>query len=400
MKYYCRYLYFIIIVVSIGCKKPYNPPAISAPGSYLVIEGVINNGPDSTIFKLSHTVNLSSKTTVNAVSGAVITIESDQNAVYNLTETSAGKYAIGSLNLDNNGKYRLRIKTADDEYLSDFVPVLNSPPVDTVNFDIESNGIQINVSTHDPVNNIKYYRWDYQETWIFHSFFFSGYVSNGDTVIERAFPADEINQCWGNDTSNVIVLGSSAKLSKNVISNNPVTFVPSTSEKLGSKYSIILREYALTADAYKFWQNIKTNTEQLGSIFDAQPSQISGNIHSTKNPQEPVIGYISAGTVTSKRIFITNQQLPAWVPTQPYPTCVLDSLYLQHYTPGSTIAVNQENQYFNYNKGAGANPLIPVSAIVVIQRIGGAKIVGHTGAEPECVDCTLRGTNKQPVFWK
>jgi len=198
----------------------------------------------------------------------------------------------------------------------------------------------------------------------------------------------------------VIVLGSSAKLSKNVISNNPVTFVPSTSEKLGSKYSIILREYALTADAYKFWQNIKTNTEQLGSIFDAQPSQISGNIHSTKNPQEPVIGYISAGTVTSKRIFITNQQLPAWVPTQPYPTCVLDSLYLQHYTPGSTIAVNQENQYFNYNKGAGANPLIPVSAIVVIQRIGGAKIVGHTGAEPECVDCTLRGTNKQPVFWK
>jgi hypothetical protein len=379
----------------------YNPPAISSPGSFLVVEGVINNGADSTIFKISRTVNISSKKTVNPLAGAAITIESDQNVIYNLTETSKGSYAIGSLNLDINQKYRVRIKTADDEYLSDFVPVVNAPPIDTVNFQVQSNGIQINVSTHDPVNNTKYYRWDYQETWVFHSFFQSGYVSNGDTVIERVFPTNEIYNCWGNDTSSTILLASSAKLSQNIILNNPLTFVPSTSEKLGTKYSIQVREYALTADAYTFWQTLKTNTEQLGSIFDAQPSQINGNIHSTIHPSEAVIGYVSAGTISNKRIFITDQQLPGWVPAQPYPDCQLDSVYLQYKPAGATVAINQENIYFNYHDMANpADALIPVGAIIVIPLIGPEKIIGHTGAQRECVDCTIRGTNKQPSFWK
>ncbi|MDR3695546.1 DUF4249 domain-containing protein [Mucilaginibacter sp.] len=389
------------MVASFSCKKLYNPPAIAAPGSYLVVEGVINNGPDSTIFKLSHTVNLASKITLSPVSGAVLTIESDQKAIYALTETGKGSYAIGGLTLDNSRKYRLRIKTADDEYLSAFVPVVNAPPVDTVGFNVESKGIQISVGTHDPLNNTQYYRWDYQETWVFHSYYQSGYVSNGDTVAERVFPANEVYNCWGNDTSSTIILGSSAKLSQNIITNNPLTFVSSTSEKLGTKYSIIVREYALTADAYNFWQILKTNTEQLGSIFDAQPSQINGNIHSAKNPSEAVIGYVSAGTVTRKRIFITDQQLPGWVPAQPYPNCSLDSIYLQYKPPGATVAINQENVYFNYHYLANPkDALIPVSAIIVIPPIGPELIVGHTGAQPECVDCTLRGTNKQPVFWK
>jgi hypothetical protein len=183
MNYAHRYLCIILMAVIISCKKPYNPPAISAPGSFLVVEGVINNGPDSTIFKLSHTVNLNSKISTNPVLGAVLTVESDQNSVYPLTEIGKGSYAIAGLSLDNARKYRLRIKTEQDEYLSDFVPVVNAPPVDTVNFDVLGNGIQLNVSTHDLATNSRYYRWDYKETWIFHSFYQSGYVSNGDTVI-------------------------------------------------------------------------------------------------------------------------------------------------------------------------------------------------------------------------
>jgi len=400
MRFSHKYLFIILIICFAGCKKPYDPPAISNSGSYLVVEGVIKNGPDSTIFKLSRTVNLNSQITANPVLGAVLTIESDQNSTYPLTEIGKGNYTVVGLALDNTHKYRLRIKTGDSEYLSDFVPVVNAPPVDTVSYDIKADGLQINVSTHDLASNSRYYRWDFQETWIFHSFYQSGYVSNGDTVIERNFATNEIYQCWGNDASTVIVLGSSAKLTQNVISNNPTTFIPKTSEKLGSKYSILVRQYALTPDAYTFWQNLKTNTEQLGSIFDAEPSQLNGNIHSTTNPAEAVIGYLSAGAVTSKRIFISNQQLPAWSPTLPYTNCVLDTLYLQFKPPGATVFVNQEDQYFNYNKGAGTNALIPVGAIIIIPKFGPEITIGHSGSSRECVDCTLRGTNKQPAFWK
>ncbi|MGZ3778871.1 MAG: hypothetical protein ACXVAZ_14510, partial [Mucilaginibacter sp.] len=27
-------------------------------------------------------------------------------------------------------------------------------------------------------------------------------------------------------------------------------------------------------------------------------------------------------------------------------------------------------------------------------------VVGHTGGSPQCVDCTLQGTNQTPPFWQ
>jgi len=386
----------LILILFTGCKKPYDPPGITAPNSYLVVEGVINSGADSTIIKLSKTVNLASNVTLNPLGGAVLTVESDQGAVYPLTETSQGTYTAIGLNLDNTRQYHLRIKTATEQYVSDFVSVENSPPIDSVNFVIQNNGLTIYSNTHDPNNNTKYYRWDYQETWIIHSQFDSFFKSNGDTVLARDYTNDEIYSCWTTTASSTIVLNSSAKLARDVIVDNPIIFIPSSSEKLSSKYSILVRQYALTGDAYSFWQNLKKNTEQLGSIFDAQPSQINGNIHSITHPSEPVIGYISVGSVSSTRIFIANQQLPAWADNPNDPSCILDSFYYAYVPKGSNATpVNQINEYINYNKGA-TNPEIPINSI----SPPGSPPIGYTASEPSCVDCTLRGTNKQPAFWK
>ncbi|MDO3626770.1 DUF4249 family protein [Mucilaginibacter sp. BT774] len=76
---------------------------------------------------------------------------------------------------------------------------------------------------------------------------------------------------------------------------NPILSIASSAEKLSVEYSILVKQYALSADAYKFYANLKKNTEQLGSIFDAQPSAIRGNIHFVTTPAEPVIGYLCIG---------------------------------------------------------------------------------------------------------
>lgn len=396
MKYWFKYIAAIVsVTAAVSCKKPYNPPAIASPGTYLVVEGIINSGPDSTIITLSHTVSLSGKVTVNPVLHAIVEVESDQNTIYPLTETKNGNYVSGGLNLNNSNKYRLSIKTqGGEQYYSDYVAVLNSPPIDSVNFTITNNGINISSATHDPANIVKYYRWDYLETWIVHSAFASLYKSNGDTVLLRDFANDQIYTCWITDTSSTIVLGSTAGLSKAVITNNPVTSVVSTSEKLGVEYSILVRQYALTGDAYNFWSNIKKNTEQLGSIFDAQPSQISGNIHSSTSPSEPVIGYVSVGSTTNKRIFVRNQQLPNWIFVSPYAYCQLDTDYYKYVAPGTKTVVNQVNEFLNYKIG-GVYSMIPVEAVGAI-----GPPVGYSASTIQCVDCTLRGTNKQPVYWQ
>jgi hypothetical protein len=397
-------IYILIISVltaCIGCKKPYNPQIIAMPGNYLVVEGVINSSSDSTIIKLSRTVNLTNKIATNPESQAAVTVESDQNTIYSLSETTSGQYVSAGLNLDNTHKYRLRIKTANNkEYVSDFVPVVNSPAIDSVNFKIKNNGVNIYANTHDPNNSTRYYRWGYNETWIFHSKFESRFKSNGDTVLGRDLINDNIYRCWQSDISSTIVLGSSAKLTQDVIVNSPITFISSTSEKVSNEYSIYVKQYALTKDAYNFYVNLKKNTEQLGSIFDAQPSQINGNIHSVTNPSEPVIGYISVGSTTSQRIFIKSQALPAWATTPAYPDCMLakNCCYYSFRDQDFGPFYNQVNLFINYNKGAGqfAPPLIPVNAI----SVPGQPPIGYTAADRECVDCTLRGTNKQPAFWK
>jgi hypothetical protein len=396
----------MLVFAIVSCKKPYDPPVIASTGSYLVVEGAISSGSDSTTIKLSKTVSLSNSNIINPVTGAAVAVESDQNVVYPLTETSNGNYVSGGLNLNAARTYRLSIKTSNEQYYSDYVPVLSAPPIDSLYFKIVNNGVAIYSATHDPTNTIKYYRWDYTETWIIHPAFDSGFISNGDTVLTRT-QSQQVFTCWRTDTSSNIILGSSAKLANDLIVDNPVTAMNDSSPKIANEYSILLRQYALTADAYNFWENLKKNTEQLGSIFDAQPSEISGNIHSATNPSEPVIGYISVGGITSKRIFITEQQLPAW--GKPFPNentpgdCVLlDDCCSYVFIPQGTFGppgapVNQVNEYINYDKGA--NPVfIPIGPIGPI----GVPPTGYTAASPICSDCTLQkgATNREPAFWK
>ena len=110
-----RGAYLLILLISaMGCKKPYNPTAVTAVTNYLVVEGIINTGPDSTIIKLSRTVNLSAGITANPETGAALTVESDANNNYPLTETKSGYYT-AALNLDNTRKYRLRITTSGNQ---------------------------------------------------------------------------------------------------------------------------------------------------------------------------------------------------------------------------------------------------------------------------------------------
>jgi hypothetical protein len=374
--------------LGLECTKPYTPAAISSPNTYLVVEGNINTGTDSTIIQLSHTTNISSGVTSAPVLNATVAIQDNQNGTYNLTGEGNGAYSTGLITLDPTRTYRINITTSDGKnYVSDYVPATLPPPIDSIGFIIKSNGIQLYVNTHDPNNNTHYYRWDYIETWEFHAKYQSDYVSNGDSIINRP-PAQQIYKCWTNDLSNNIELGSSAKLTQDVIYQNPLVFIPSTSEKLEDRYSILLKQYAMTAAGYNYYTLLKQNTEELGSIFDAQPSTLTGNIHCTTNSALQVIGYITAGTVQEKRIYINNGQLPEnWAATYPY-DCGQDSaLYDDPRT-----------------KPAGQNTVIPLLTIpnnyVPTEAITQHNaIIGYQYSDRDCADCSLRGATTPPSFW-
>src|ERR1700753_1780823 len=89
----------LLLVILAGCRKPYDPPAIANNANYLVVEGVINAGADSTIIKLSRTVQIAAKTTANPELHAKVTVVSSTNIVYPLTETGRGYYGAVGFNL-------------------------------------------------------------------------------------------------------------------------------------------------------------------------------------------------------------------------------------------------------------------------------------------------------------
>ncbi|HTE00481.1 MAG TPA: DUF4249 domain-containing protein [Mucilaginibacter sp.] len=391
-------LILILIVAVYGCKKPYNPPAIAAPGSYLVVEGVINNGTDATVIKLSRTIPLSSKTTPQPELGAEVSVENEHNESIILSDNfNNGQYSAGVLQLDNTLKYRLKIRTNSGQlYESDLVPIKNTPDIDSIVYKVQNNGVQLWVNAHDPQNNTRYYRWDFDETWKYISMITSNWKYEGGIPVYRIpylYPDDNIHECYKTQSSHQVLLGSSAKLGQDVISMQPIDFIEAGSGKISYGYSILLRQYALTADAFTYWQVLKKNTESLGSIFDAQPSSLAGNIHNTTNAAEPVIGYVSVCTIKSKRLFIDKFNVDLFVPSYIGPpdggSCMAGSISVDPY----------ESFGYRLNQAVGSGDSILVAAV---SPPGVPIITGYTYAPKECVDCRLKlpfGINVKPAFW-
>ena len=385
-----RYVFFLLPLALTCCKKPYNPPVSSTPNSYMVVEGVINTGNDSTVFVINKTVKLNDSTTFNPVLGATVTVEGENGTPYFLTDIyNNGHYnSISTLNLPSNQRYRLRIKTSDKEYLSDYVVAKATPPIDSVGYNVQNGNVNLYVNAHDPNNSTRFYRWDYDETWQFHAKYDSEFVLDPTTNSIVARNANqEVYQCFGSTASSHIVLYSTEKLAKDVVFQGPLTQMPLSSEKVETRYSILVRQYALTQDAFQFYQTLQKNTEQLGSIFDAQPSQLTGNIHCTTNPNEPVVGYVTASNVQQKRIFINHTDLPGDVqPLYPY-DCEQDSAY---YSAPKTFVNQVQNTLIN-------PPLDYIPTLAIYDKMG--HIIGYLYSSIPCTTCTLRGVTQAPSWW-
>ena len=389
MKRWITSLCLALIVAS--CKKPFTPSeSISTDNRYLVVEGIISGSSDSTFITLSRTKKVDTLRTIYPETGAQVRVESDANNSFNLAEIKVGIYASAPISLDGSHKYRLRIKTTEGkEYVSDFVVVKNAPSIDSVGFVAENDGAHIYVNSHDPTNSTRYYRWDYREDWRFHSEYRSAYLKSGAPRQE----SQQIYDCFAKDSSTNVLLASTTKLTQDIIYKAPLTMVPSTSEKIEKKYCISVRQYALTSDAYDFWQNLQKNTEKLGSIFDVLPSQIKSNFHCVTNPNELVIGYLSVGNTSFKRTFFTAGQFPPGYSPK-YPSyCEIDTTFV---SPNPKIP-SEVTSTENYNKPN--SPYVPIMALYPIPDIFGVPYA-YTFSTTLCVDCTIRGTTAQPLFWK
>ncbi|HET9826167.1 MAG TPA: DUF4249 domain-containing protein, partial [Chitinophagaceae bacterium] len=302
------------------CKQAYEPPAKTKNIRLLVVEGFINSGQGATTIHLSRTGDLQDQG-IRPEYGAQVTVEGDDGSAFVLADSLNGKYSLPQLSINSNVKYRVHIITADGrEYASDYTPVRYTPPVDTITWQREDNGLRLYVNTHDAQHVTKYFQWKYEETWEIHAAYYTSLrylrdATNRVTALLYRRGDHRVDttlyRCWRTLNSTSIMVGSTEKLATDVI-YLPVQYIEPKSQKLSVLYSLYIKQYALSKDAYLFMQKMKKNTEQVGSLFDAQPSEISGNVKCLTDPNELVVGFVETTEEQTKRIFIYNNQVPDW----------------------------------------------------------------------------------------
>ena len=362
-----------LIISLYSCKERYLPPNGSLSTPLLVVEANLDPSGNTTSILLSRTTNVNDPALIKTENNAIVTVEGQDNSVYPLLSQGNGYYN-GNLNLDMNIEYRLRIKASGKEYLSEYIRSVANPPLDSISWRQDNEGVRIFMNTNDPANVTKYFRWDYMETWEIRSFFFSDYIFQNNVMRLRNFPAENIGICWKYSPSTQIFLANSAQLQSGIISSVPVVEIRRGNEKLFWRYSIIAKQYALDKGGYDFFEIMKKNTEDIGSFFGPLPSELKGNIHCLSDPTEQVVGYVTSSPVTEKRIFISRVQLSNW--------------------PDFTICEEfRIPNNIDSIKNAIYNSLVPITYLPIPEN-------KYTFANTFCVDCTSRGgSNVRPLYW-
>jgi hypothetical protein len=374
--------YLFVLTALAACKEKYDLPYSGPATGYLVIDGVINSGAGPTTLRLTRSLALVDSVAFRFVEGANVRVEGDNNTSQRLDGQPGGVYHSAQLNLIDNVKYRLHINTTDGkEYVSDYVPVLRTPDIDTLNWVKDDDGVTIFVNTHDAQNKTLYYRWEYEETWEVHSAFYSTLIFQTDFngAPYDVDPRDPVESqamytCYPTARSTNILIGSSAKLSRDTI-HLPILNIPPAHEKLSVLYSIYIRQYALSRAGYEFLQRMKKNTEQVGSLFDAQPSELVGNVRCVSNPLEPVIGFVDIADAKLKRLFIRRSEVQPW---------------------DYRMACQEEPVDNHPDSLALFSSWLPTN-VFELSPFGDTLSVFV--ASEDCVDCRLRGTPVKPSFW-
>jgi hypothetical protein len=331
--------------------------------------------------------------------GAQIKIIENTGLEVELTETSDGIYST----TDNpfrgvvGNSYKLQIKLDGQIYESGFETITPPVPIDKVYWEYQlddngSDGIELLLDTHDPLNKTRYYAWYVDETWKFKNRI--QLMDHPDWLIGYQYY-----------TSSILDIGTSMQRTNDIIECHRLRFFDESTNRIYIRYSANVRQYALTEPSYSYFKELATINQNQGSLFDPTPGSMSGNIKNTQNGDIPVLGYFLAAGVSEKRIFIDRKEVPkTYQPTDGFDHCFtevhlipmepIDSTKMDLYdfyciTP-YTLDTLIRSGYVEYKRDAIKVGVSEIRTIACWQL---------KMAKPHCFNCTLIGENEVPSFW-
>jgi hypothetical protein len=370
-----------------GCTEPY----ILETNTYeeaLVVEATITNELKKQEITLTKTARFEDAST-QIEKGATIFITDNKGIRYDFKEES-GKYISTTEFQAVSGKeYRLNIKTSDGrtfESSSETLTPIN--PMQNVTATVEPKdslrGVAIKVSSFDPTNTSKYYRYEYEETYkiIAPKWVASKAVVLSETSIGIIPNPTNTRICYSTKKNTELLLTNTNYQNEDRV-NFLVRFISDQNYIITHRYSILVKQYVESLPSYTYYTTLKKLSGSGSILYPTQPGFINGNIKSVNNENDKIIGFFDVASVSSKRIYFNYEDLFPGELAPPYYTTCDQDIYPLCFGPG------------------------PCRGYDLIQDIGRNKLayqfnegINYHMVHIECGDCTSFSSNIKPLFWQ
>ena len=338
---------------------------------------------------------------------ANVRIMDDAQNIYLFNEIEPGKYISSTMfSIEPNVGYTLMITTKDNKSYSSSVTKLpsNTAKIKDVSYARAINsdnkeGIEILVDSFDPSGNSKYYRYKFEET----QRITVGNWGPQEIIIVSDVPPFEVTNIPNTRNNRVCYLTTISKddiiqtqtnsLSEDRVTKFPVKFLSKTDSIIRDRYSILVKQHVQSLEAYTYFNTLNDFSSSESLFSENQPGFLEGNIFSTTNSNEKVIGFFELTSVSTKRIFLNYKDVfPSANQLGNFASCgpvagfspALVDPNNPNFSPLIDLLQRNEVTFFARNEDFFGN-FIEDPPYEVVPR--------------QCGDCTFWGTNIKPDFW-
>ncbi|MCK4880430.1 MAG: DUF4249 domain-containing protein [Bacteroidales bacterium] len=308
--------YIFILLFLSGCVERYYPGADEIFTGTLVINASLTSIPGIQTIQISRSDGLLYPEFIPE-SSCVVEVENQLGEQLSFSESTPGYYSAdvpeGFMRIGD--QYMLRVVTSNGNiYLSDYSRLKPPTAIDNIYFEMESyptidpevsiDGIRFYIDFKIDADSSEFMRWELLETYEFHNPNYEGFIYSFDRVLRPLPDSLDDRQCWITGHVNAIYTLDAANLTSPSYNYMPLHFVSNETQRLSYGYSLLVRQHAMDAPSFRYWDELKKNSHSQSGLYDRLPSMTPGNISNVDDPDERILGFFGVSGVTEKRLFV------------------------------------------------------------------------------------------------
>lgn len=403
----------LLLVLFSSCVESVELEEQESP-SLLVIEASLTDELKTQNVRLTRSFSFETDS-VPAETRAQVTVETDLGETYVFQHSGEGTYLSNrEFAVQPERSYVLVVATPDGtiyrstpEKLAGTASITDLYAVREPNQN-GTDGVFIYLDGTPESEGANYYRYEYEETykivapdWTTRDFLLTDYDPCPSPIeynLEIVPRMEEQQTCYATVPSTRVLQNDVTTLAQPEVLQYPVRFLGATDFMIRNRYSILVRQYVHSAEAYSYFQSLNDFSASESVFNSVQPGFLTGNIEAVNEDQAPVIGFFEVASVVEERLFFSFEDIFPDLEMPPYITnCV----------PTSSPEAHASFCF----PPAGGNPC-PESIVELVNK-GEISYISPNDTQPllgacpgpfiyvrrECGDCTVLGSNVVPEFW-